>query len=421
MYARHENVRVGKDENGIYFIIKFTNDLTDKVYLDEFFEESIEMGIPLNIFITPYLSPRSRPSGFFDEMQPEEIERIRRELDLKPEYFPTRDDLNVYKNLAKKLQDNPPELTFNAKSKSEYETWAKKVKSIVRELIAYEHEKVDMDVEEGPQTEFNGVLLKKYYFRTGQYLKAPAILARPIKMDEPRPGIICVHGHNKGKINTIGMEPSSSNSYFGIELALRGYVTLSLDQWGWGERAGYNNRREERFEEVFSLSALLLGETAIGNRCWEVSRGIDFLKGFDFVSDKFAVIGHSGGGTTAAFSSVLDDRLDAAVVSGYFCSWKWSIFAIRHCACNHVPRIMKYVDIQDIMAARAPKPTFIVAGDSDGIFPLSGVKHAYEVLKKAYELHSKSSNLEIDIIPRTGHVFRGTYAYPWLDKVLLGK
>ncbi|MHA1699751.1 MAG: hypothetical protein ACTSWN_12980, partial [Promethearchaeota archaeon] len=141
MYARHENVRVGKDENGIYFIIKFTNDLTDKVYLDEFFEESIEMGIPLNIFITPYLSPRSRPSGFFDEMQPEEIERIRRELDLKPEYFPTRDDLNVYKNLAKKLQDNPPELTFNAKSKSEYETWAKKVKSIVRELIAYEHEK----------------------------------------------------------------------------------------------------------------------------------------------------------------------------------------------------------------------------------------------------------------------------------------
>ncbi len=71
-----------------------------------------------------------------------------------------------------------------------------------------------------------------------------------------------------------------------------------------------------------------------------------------------------------------------------------------------------------MVASRAPKPTFIIAGEKDPIFPIEGVREAYEKLKQAYKLYGKEENLAIDIIPDTGHVFRGDYAYPWFDKHL---
>ncbi|MBD3352977.1 MAG: hypothetical protein GF364_15955 [Candidatus Lokiarchaeota archaeon] len=418
MYSRHEGIKVGKDENGIFFVIQFTPDFTDKVYMNEFFEDCIESETEIDLKIEPHTKPRRRSEAFYDRLDPKERERIKKDLDLRSFYSPVRDDLNVYNYLMNVYKNNPPSMQYNAKSIMEHKEWANRLVKKVKELVGYPLEDVPMQVEEGPETEFKNLVLKKYYITTAKYLKVPAILARPKKIDKKLPGIICVHGHNKGKINTVGMEESSSNSYYGMDLALRGnYVTLSLDQWGWGERRGQNIKLEDKPEEVFAKSALLLGFTAIGIRSWEVTKSIDFLEQFDFVDNKFGVIGQSGGGTTAAFSSVLEPRINATVISGYFCSWLQSIFAMNHCSCNFIPGILKYADLPDIIATRAPKPTFIVAGEYDPIFPKKGVLSGYELLKEVYSLYSKQENLDIDIVPNVGHVFRGTYAYPWLDKV----
>ncbi|MHA1846581.1 MAG: alpha/beta hydrolase family protein, partial [Promethearchaeota archaeon] len=355
----------------------------------------------------------------YDDIDPEARKRIKEALDIKEHHGILRDDLNSFNNLLYILNKSPPSMAWHAKNIKEHEDWAKKVKEKVKELVSYENERVDLEVEEGPETNYKNIKLKKYYFNSAPGMKVAAVLAHPIKMDEPRPGIICVHGHNKGKINTLGLAESSSNSYYGIELAMKGYVTLSLDQWGWGERRGQAQRAFKNSESAYSLSALLLGKTAIGFRCWDVTRSIDFLKTLDLVNDKFGVIGQSGGGTTAAFSSVLDDRIDAAVVSGYFCSWDKSIFSLNHCSCNFVPGIMRYINMADLMGARAPKPTFIVSGEKDRIFPQDGVQDAYGKLKKIYNFLNAPDNLQIDVIKDTGHVFRGKFAYPWLDKVLL--
>ena len=420
MQARHSGVQVGKDENGIYLIIQFSKDMIDKVYVDEFFEECIDQGTKIDININPTVKPRSRPEAFYDFLDQGEIARVRKALDLREDYIPVRDDLNSFIYLKNYLDQHPPALKYIAKNREEHATWASEVIKKITDITGYEKiGQRELEIEEGPQTELEGIILKKVYITTAPGLKAPAILAKPKQMEIPMPGIICVHGHNKGKINTIGMLESSSNSYYGIELAKRGYVTLSLDQWGWGERKGFNYKHEGKPEEVFAKSALLLGTTAIGIRSWDVSRSIDYLETLDFVNSKFGVIGQSGGGTTAAFSSVLEDRIDASIVSGYFCTWEKSIFAMKHCSCNFVPNILNHVEMHDLMAARAPKPTFIVSGDSDPIFPQSGVQDAYKKLKKAYDLYDKPENLGIDVIPNTGHVFRGKHAYPWLDKMLL--
>lgn len=421
MNVTHEDVKVGQDDDGVYFKIQFAPNFVDKVYLDEFFEEAIAEEIPLDVTVQEHNKVRKRPKAFYEECSEEERNRVRQELDLRPRYSPVRDDLNSYKYLESLYNSMERPLSFRASSIEEHKQWSVRLIEKLKKLIGYDFKDVPLEIEKGPETEFEDLLLTKYYFKTAPHLKTVGILARPKNISEPKPGIIAVHGHNKGKINTIGMEMSSSNSYYGIDLARRGYVTLSLDQWGWGETRGHNRKVEAAPEKAFALSALLLGKTAIAIRCWNVSRSIDFLKRFDFVSDKFGIIGQSGGGTTAAFSSVLDLRLKATVISGYFCTWFDSIFAMNHCPCNFVPNMMKYAELPDVIATRAPKPTFIVAGDSDPIFPRYGVKKAYRTLEKAFSLYEKTDNLGIDIIPDTGHVFRGKHAYPWLDHVLLGK
>jgi cephalosporin-C deacetylase-like acetyl esterase len=413
----YEGIKVAKDDNGMYFMIPMVNKL-EKIYLEEIFEEFIENGDSIKLSLSTE-DKESHHDSYFDTVDPIEVERVRKQLDLRSVYDNPRSDLNAHTYLTNLFKSNPPELAFSTKTTKEHQEWSKKVKQKVIELSGYNMGLVPLDIEEGPETEFNGIILKKYYYMTAPHLKMAAILAKPKHMDKSMPGIICVHGHNNGKICSTGFDHSDSDSYYGIELAKRGYVTLSLDQWGWGERKGKYKRTQNNPEQMYSLTALMLGKTAIGIRAWEVSRSIDFLKKFDFVSDKFAVVGQSGGGTTSAFSSVLDDRIDAAVVSGYFCSWWYSIFSVNHCGCNFIPKIMKYIDFPDLMAARAPKPVFVVSGDNDDIFPQEGVQDAYQKLKKVYELYKKPQNLEIDIIKNTGHKFRGLYSYPWLDKVLL--
>lgn len=423
MDLKHENTKVCKDDKGVYFLLRFGNEL-EKVYVNEFFEDLVESNEEFNLSISSPVRERARPPAFFESCDPIDRERICKELDLRPIYSPVRKDLNNYNYLLNILKQNPFKLGYKeAKISSieDHKKWANQVKSKLKELLHYDldsERSTSLSIEEGPQSEYKTIVMKKYYVQTAPYLKMPVILSHPKKIESPMPGIICLHGHNKGKINTIGMLESSSNSYYGIDLALRGYVTLSIDQWGWGERRGEKSAASELSEADLSLSALLLGLTPIGIRSSEVSRGIDFLKTFDFVSNRFGVIGQSGGGTTAAFSSVLDDRIDAAVISGYFCTMIESIFSLHHCPCNYIPHILEYFDLPDIMAARAPKPTFIVSGEKDGIFPQKGVQDAYSQLKHVYGLYNQIENLGIDVIKNTGHVFRGDKAYPWLDKQL---
>ena len=422
MNITHENTEIGKDENGVYALIRFGPNWKDKVYLEEIFEDYVETDKTADISIGPHLKHKVRnaPPAFYDHLDPHERKRIKNKLNLRAYYPNINDDMNLFHYLSKIYKKYPPKLAFKAENPKEHRVWAKKLVNKVKELAHYNMGKVPLKVEKGPSTTYKNIEMTKYYIQTAEFLKVPAILAKPKDLEdleEKKPGIICVHGHNKGKINTVGMEKSSSNSYYGIELALRGYVTLSLDQWGWGERRMQNlSKTESNFEKVITKSSLLFGYTSIGIRCWEVSRAIDFLQTKDFVNDKFGVIGQSGGGTTAAFSSVFDNRIDASVISGYFCTWYDSIFAMNHCICNFIPGIWQYADLPDIMATRAPKPTFIVSGDSDPIFPQKGVQNAYEKLKKAFELYGQEENLGIDVIKDTGHVFRGKYAYPWLDE-----
>jgi hypothetical protein len=130
-------------------------------------------------------------------------------------------------------------------------------------------------------------------------------------------------------------------------------------------------------------------------------------------------MGGSGGGAAALLAAALDQRLRAAVISNYFCTFKDSILAIKHCHCNYVPGILQDAEMADIAALIAPRPLLIQSGDRDAIFPLSGVLAAYQRLYSAYSALDASDQLHRDVFAG-GHQINGAPAYDFLTRWLEG-
>ena len=375
MEINFNNSKIGKDEEGYYFLVPLSKDRTEKYYVEEILEEYLESDNKVNISI----STETHETNFPNEQKygEAEINRVRSELDLQPKYTHLDPKLNVHEYLHSLYQKYPPTLQFKAKTKEEMEKWRTEARAKLIELIDYDYKKEPVEVEWGPKSFIDGINLQKITFKTGEFLYATGILAyqENINKDNPAPGVVCVHGHNKGKICTIGMYESSSDSYYGFELAKHGFVTLSLDQWGWGEREG-RRRNLGNPEHHYSLAALLLGKTAIGIRAVDVSKSIDVLESLDFVTNKFRnrTIGRR---TTSAFSSAIDDRIYAAVISGYFCDFYESIFSIGHV---HVIISMGCCYGSSILSlCSAPKPLSFRASSIN--FPQVGVQSAYKKFK----------------------------------------
>ena len=73
-------------------------------------------------------------------------------------------------------------------------------------------------------------------------------------------------------------------------------------------------------------TALLLGQTMIGWRVYDVMRTIDLIdtrKEFD--AQRIGCIGISGGGTCTLFSAALEPRIRAAMISGYLNTFRDSV------------------------------------------------------------------------------------------------
>ncbi len=409
---------VGRDKVGIYLLVPLGDgkEKPMKLYVNEIFEEYLGGRVDFSVGAA---KPRETPAGASVDGQ-----EFMRKLDLREIYPKIREDLNTFTWIASKYKGLSGELAFRSispKSPKAFTQWQDQVHGKLKELLHLPFPTAPLAVEWGPEAIYDGLKWQKVIYTSQPGLKVPAILAYPEGLDLSRkhPAVVCLHGHNLGKICTVGLEFSASDSYYGRDLAKRGFVTLSLDQFGWGERYGVAQHRMANSEHCYALSLLMAGLNVIGVRAWDVSKGIDFLETLPFVdATRVATIGQSGGGTTSLFSSSTDRRVKAAVVSGYFCTFYDSIFSLNHCGCNFIPNIANYFDIADILGSRAPRPVFVVSGENDSIFPKQGVQKAREALEAIYAMAGAPENFQVDILKGQGHMFSGRNAYPWLEEVL---
>jgi dienelactone hydrolase len=287
----------------------------------------------------------------------------------------------------------------------------------------------DLNVQVLESVKMQGYIRERVSFDTADNLEMLAYVLIPEKTKGKLPAIVACHGHGYGSRSVVGLTPegldnSSNPDYhrnFAIELVKRGFLVIVPELLGFGDR-----RMEEDSgkplgaHSCYHLSTYLLtlGLTTAGLRVFEIMRTIDYLAERDDVDDgRIGCMGISGGGLVCGFSSALDTRIKAAVVSAYTNTFKEGLLSLYHCVDNFIPGVLLKAELPDILGLVAPRALLIEAGTKDSLFPIEGVNHAYDRLSEIYGLMGAESRLDRDIF-EGDHWINGAKAYEWFERYL---
>ena len=248
-------------------------------------------------------------------------------------------------------------------------------------------------------------------------------LLLPLEYEGKLPLVICLQGHTKGCHISLGRPKYEGDEEkikegdrdFGIQIVRRGHAALVMEQRAFGERGGNENGPQCQHP---AMTALLLGRTLVGERVWDVMRGIDCVtEHFDMIdTDKIALMGQSGGGTVTCYAGALERRLAAVMPASSFCGYQESIGEQVHCACNYIPGIMKYFDMGDLAGMTAPTPLIIVGGAEDPIFPLESANREFAVAEEYYRTAGAHGKVR-HVIGNGGHRFYAADSWPVFDEL----
>ena len=306
--------------------------------------------------------------------------------------------------------------------------WRRRLRRKLRHLIGdMPRERVPLNVRHLWARDHAHGTIEKIVYRSEPYCDVPAYVCIPKGAKPPFTFMICLQGHSSGMHNSIGVQredeskplkPEGDRDY-AIGCMSRGIAALCIEQRSFGERL---ERKQETTSPAWchdaTMQALMLGKTLIGERVYDVDRGIDYLASRgDVAMKRIGIMGNSGGGTVSMFSAALLARISFAMPSCYFCTFRDSIMSIHHCMDNYIPVLLKYAEMSDIMGLFAPRPVVIVAGKEDTIFPIAGVRKAYRDLKRIYRACDAESRCHL-VIGDGGHRFYAEKAWPVLLREL---
>jgi hypothetical protein len=130
------------------------------------------------------------------------------------------------------------------------------------------------------------------------------------------------------------------------------------------------------------------------------------------------MVGLSLGGTMTLFLAAWDERVSAAVVSGFFSSWAeahkvpWNM-----CGSQVLPGMLGQIEHVDLGALVAPRPLLVETGTEDSIFPLAAANQSFTRLERVYQHLDAPDHLEHDVFD-ADHQWHGERAYEFLDRWL---
>ncbi|MEX0744342.1 MAG: hypothetical protein WD118_01965, partial [Phycisphaeraceae bacterium] len=256
--------------------------------------------------------------------------------------------------------------------------------------------------------------IEKLIFTAEPGADVPAYLCLPHGVKPPYPVFICLQGHSTGMHNSIAVQRDDETQTlavkgdrdFGLGCMRRGIAALCIEQRSFGER------REQVQEHVSPhgchdavVHAMMLGRTLAGERVYDVDRGIDLLAERDDMDlARLGVMGNSGGGTVTTYAAALLPRVRFAMPSCVVCTYRASIMSIYHCADNYVPGLLPVAEMADVLGLFAPRPMVVVAGQTDPIFPIAGVKKCFADLKAIYRAAGAEDKVKLVVGPE-GHRF----------------
>ncbi|GMV79031.1 MAG: hypothetical protein AMXMBFR7_02150 [Planctomycetota bacterium] len=320
---------------------------------------------------------------------------------------------------ARMMQDLELPLAYR---KGPVPAWQRKLRPKLRELVgAWPAKRAPLKVRSLWKREHPLGRIEKIAFQAEPYSDALAYVCLPRDVKPPYTWFVCLQGHSTGMHNSIAVDREDESKPieiqgdrdFGLGCMKRGIAALCIEQRSFGlRREQVQERKAQHGCHDATMHALMLGRTLIGERVFDVDRGLDYLETRGDVDwKKVGVMGNSGGGTISVFAAALLPRLKFCMPSCYFCTFRGSIMSIGHCMDNYIPSLLLYAEMPDVMGLFAPKPVVAVAGLTDEIFPVKEVRSAFRDLKRIYKAAGAERHCHLVIGPE-GHRFYADLAWP---------
>jgi dienelactone hydrolase len=332
---------------------------------------------------------------------------------------------------ARTLYDAAPRrLRFEADSLTEAEIWQGVLRARLKELLGgFPADRPALRPLTLETRTFPKYRREKIVFDSRPGVSVLAYVLLPANARRPAPTMICVPGHGRGVDDIVGIDDEGRDRTdkagyqhdFAIQVAEAGLAAVAIEPMAFGcRRDALNAARGLSFKgcEPVAGGALMLGQTLIGWRVWDIMRAIDYVATRpELDADRVGCMGISGGGTATLFAAALEPRIRAAMVSGYLNTFRDSIGSLAHCVDNYVPGILNWAEMYDIAGLVAPRPLFVESGQRDNIFPIAASIESFRRVHEIYRLFGAADRVEQEVFPDE-HTFWGRRGIPFLVRHL---
>ncbi len=331
---------------------------------------------------------------------------------------------------TRRLYESAPlRLTFNARDRHQAEAWQKRLRAKIAELVGgFPSTRVELKSETLEVREFPAYRREKFVFQSKPGLYVLGYLLTPRTL-APHPTMVCVPGHGRGVDDIVGIDDKGRDRAdkagyqhdFAIQAVEHGLAAVAIEPMAFGCRRDPRTRKHGLGASACQPSAgaaLLLGQTMIGWRVYDVMRTIDWIETRKELDPRrVGCMGISGGGTCTTFSAALEPRIRVAMVSGYLNTFRDSILSLSHCIDNYVPGILNWAEMYDVAGLIAPRPLFVESGEKDEIFPIQASLASFARVKKVYEVFGAADVVQQETFDGP-HSFWGIKGLPFLAKHL---
>ena len=324
----------------------------------------------------------------------------------------------------------PRRLRFQAQTRREAEEWQRTLSAKLTDLVGgFPSERGPLRPATLETRTFPGYRREKIVFDSRPGVSVLAYVLLPANVRARAPVVVCVPGHGRGVDDIVGIDEQGRDRTdkagyqhdFAIQVAEAGLAAVAIEPMAFGCRRDPLNARQglsRKACEPAAGGALLVGETMIAWRVWDVMRTIDYIgTRAELDAGRVGCMGISGGGTATLFSAALEPRIRAALVSGYLNTFRDSIGSLAHCIDNYIPGILNWAEMHDIAGLIAPRPLFVESGEKDPIFPIDASIESFTRVRAIYRVLESADRVEQEVFPGE-HMFWGKRGIPFLARHL---
>ena len=327
--------------------------------------------------------------------------------------------------------EHEPQLSYK-NSHLPFVEWAKAARDRLYALMGRFPDRVPLNAEIEFSVDQGEYIRQSVVFDTDRFMscRATVLIPKQAATDGSAPAILCCHGHGRFcKDSVTGVHGSAerdadiaeANYNYAEQMAREGFVTISPDLRGFGDRA-------DRYDPIDIprdpcnlnyVKGSIFGIYPMTLNVWDLMCCIDYLETMKEVDPgRIGMMGLSLGGTMTTFTTALEPRIKACDIIGYVNPF--DAFGIRDgnfCGSQVVPEIYRYFDTFDIAGLIAPRPCLIEMGIYDACFPFRDLSRGFDEVMRIYDAAGAAGSLECDVHPH-GHAFSGARAFDFFKKNL---